>query len=77
MEDPSVLADLGKTVTTKPESKTPQVTAPKTQPQVNTNPTFTASPFAAPKVAETKPQAKTKTIQVEPKVQPQSQQTSY
>lgn len=56
MEDPSVLADLGKTVTTKPESKTPQVTAPKTQPQVNPNPTFTASPFAAPKVTETKPQ---------------------
>lgn len=56
MEDPSVLADLGKTVTTKPESKTPQVTTPKTQSQVNINPTFTASPFTAPKVTESKPQ---------------------
>jgi hypothetical protein len=36
--------------------KEPQIFAPKTQPQVNPNPTFTASPFVAPKVTETKPQ---------------------
>lgn len=56
MEDPSVLEDLGKTVTAKPEPKTPQIFAPKTQPQLNPNPTFTASPFATPKVTQTKPQ---------------------
>jgi hypothetical protein len=38
------------------KDNTPQVTAPITEPKLNPNPTFTASPFAAPKVTETKPQ---------------------
>jgi hypothetical protein len=58
-------------------TKEPQVMAPKKEPVINPNPTFSASPFAAPKVTETKPQAKPKTIQVEPKVEPQSQQSSF
>jgi len=59
------------------KENTPQVTAPKAEPKLNPNPTFTALPFAAPKVTETKSQVQPKTIQVEPKVQPQSQQPSF
>jgi hypothetical protein len=58
MEDPSVLADLGKTPQAKPETKVqsrPQVMAPKKQPTVNPNPTFTASPYATPQTVQTQP----------------------
>lgn len=46
-EDPSVLADLGKTTQAKPETKVqsrPQVMAPKKQPVINPNPTFEVLP---------------------------------
>lgn len=61
MEDPTVLRDLGKTSQATSETKVqsqPKVTAPKKQPTVNPNPTFTASPYATPQ-----------TVQPEPKVE--------
>jgi hypothetical protein len=48
IEDPKVLADLGKNVNTKPEVKTQPIAQVNQEPKVTTNPTFTASPFAKP-----------------------------
>lgn len=56
-------------------SKQPQVMAPKKEPVINPNPTFTASPYVTPQVTETKPQVNAQP-KPQPKVQPQSQQPS-